>query len=92
MKLLVGGAGDLRDCGAGIRRGGGWGGMVGAVSWVNYDFFPSLDFPILVYFKENQTPQSVRDALNQPACPCPAFPTHTRQVGLALQGGGLAGR
>ncbi|EKX50489.1 hypothetical protein GUITHDRAFT_135155 [Guillardia theta CCMP2712] len=26
-------------------------------TWVNYDFFPSLEFPILVYFKENQTPQ-----------------------------------
>ena len=26
-------------------------------SFVNYDFFPSLDFPILVYFKETQTPK-----------------------------------
>jgi len=25
-------------------------------SFVNYDFFPSLTFPILVYFKETQTP------------------------------------
>ncbi len=27
--------------------------------WVNYDFFPSKEFPILVYFKENQTPPEV---------------------------------
>ena len=26
-------------------------------SFVNYDFFPSEDFPILVYFKETQTPE-----------------------------------
>lgn len=26
-------------------------------SFVNYDFFPSKEFPILVYFKETQTPQ-----------------------------------
>jgi hypothetical protein len=25
-------------------------------TFVNYDFFPSVDFPILVYFKETQTP------------------------------------
>ena len=25
--------------------------------FVNYDFFPSADFPVLVYFKETQTPQ-----------------------------------
>ena len=24
---------------------------------MNYDFFPSKDFPILVYFKETQTPE-----------------------------------
>ena len=29
-------------------------------SFVNYDFFPSRDFPILVYFKETQTPESNR--------------------------------
>jgi len=26
-------------------------------SIVNYDFFPSIDLPILVYFKETQTPK-----------------------------------
>lgn len=26
-------------------------------SFVNYDFFPSVDLPVLVYFKETQTPQ-----------------------------------
>ena len=26
-------------------------------SFVNYDFFPSRSFPILVYFKETQTPE-----------------------------------
>ena len=26
-------------------------------TWVHYDFFPSKDFPILVYFKETQTPE-----------------------------------
>ena len=26
-------------------------------SFVNWDFFPSVDLPILVYFKETQTPQ-----------------------------------
>mmetsp|Transcript_4046 Transcript_4046/g.5556 ORF Transcript_4046/g.5556 Transcript_4046/m.5556 type:complete len:92 (+) Transcript_4046:173-448(+) len=26
-------------------------------SFVNWDFFPSIKFPILVYFKETQTPQ-----------------------------------
>jgi len=26
-------------------------------SFVNWDFFPSIDYPILVYFKENQTPE-----------------------------------
>ena len=29
-------------------------------SFVNWDFLPSEDFPILVYFKETQTPESVR--------------------------------
>lgn len=27
--------------------------------FVNYDFFPSADFPILVYFKETQTPENM---------------------------------
>lgn len=27
-------------------------------SFVNFDFFPSVNFPILVYFKETQTPES----------------------------------
>jgi NIMA (never in mitosis gene a)-related kinase len=26
-------------------------------TWVNYDYFPSKEFPILVYFKETQTPE-----------------------------------
>ena len=26
-------------------------------SFVNWDFFPSVDLPILVYFKETQTPK-----------------------------------
>ena len=26
-------------------------------SFVNWDFYPSVDFPILVYFKETQTPK-----------------------------------
>ena len=26
-------------------------------SFVNWDFFPSVDYPVLVYFKESQTPQ-----------------------------------
>ena len=29
-------------------------------SFVNYDFLPSEQFPILVYFKETQTPESSR--------------------------------
>jgi len=28
-------------------------------SFVNWDFFPSVDFPILVYFKETQTPSEL---------------------------------
>jgi len=28
-------------------------------SFVNYDFFPSRSFPILVYFKETQTPEEM---------------------------------
>ena len=30
-------------------------------SFVNYDFFPSVDLPVLVYFKETQTPQDKWD-------------------------------
>ena len=26
-------------------------------TFVNWDFYPSLEFPILVYFKETQTPK-----------------------------------
>ena len=29
--------------------------------FVNWDFFPSVDFPILVYFKETQTPRELWD-------------------------------
>jgi Protein of unknown function (DUF3119) len=29
-------------------------------TFVNYDFLPSKDFPILVYFKETQTPVDAR--------------------------------
>jgi Protein of unknown function (DUF3119) len=29
-------------------------------TFVNYAFLPSEDFPILVYFKETQTPESAR--------------------------------
>ena len=29
-------------------------------TFVNWRFFPSVDFPILVYFKENQTPRVSR--------------------------------
>lgn len=46
---------DLKDSGENIVVGG-------ANRWdydkfVNWDFFPSVDFPILVYFKEVQTPK-----------------------------------
>ena len=46
---------DLKASGENIVVGG-------ANRWaydkfVNYDFFPSVDFPILVYFKETQTPR-----------------------------------
>ena len=30
-------------------------------SFVNWEFFPSVDLPILVYFKETQTPQDQWD-------------------------------
>jgi hypothetical protein len=45
----------LKDSGENIVVGGAnrW----GYKSFVNYDFFPSKDFPILVYFKETQTPK-----------------------------------
>lgn len=26
-------------------------------TFVNWDFFPSIDLPILIYFKETQTPE-----------------------------------
>ena len=29
-------------------------------SFVNYDFFPSINLPILVYFKETQTPKEMQ--------------------------------
>ena len=29
-------------------------------SFVNYDFFPSIQLPILVYFKETQTPKDMQ--------------------------------
>ena len=29
-------------------------------SFVNWDFFPSIDLPILIYFKETQTPQDMQ--------------------------------
>lgn len=46
---------DLQDSGENIVVGGAnrW----AYKSFVNWDIFPSRDFPILVYFKENQTPQ-----------------------------------
>lgn len=46
----------LRDSGENIVVGGKnrW----EYESFVNWDFYPSLDFPILVYFKETQTPTS----------------------------------
>ena len=30
-------------------------------SFVNWEFFPSVDLPVLVYFKETQTPQDQWD-------------------------------
>jgi len=46
---------ELKDSGENIVVGGAnrW----KYDTWVNYDFFPSKDFPILVYFKETQTPE-----------------------------------
>lgn len=47
---------DLTDSGENIVVGGAnrW----TYDSFVNWDFFPSLGFPILVYFKETQTPKA----------------------------------
>lgn len=46
---------ELEDSGENIVVGGAnrW----AYKSFVNWDIFPSRDFPILVYFKENQTPE-----------------------------------
>jgi hypothetical protein len=48
------GSAELRDSGENIVVGGAnrW----AYESFVNWDFFPSPSFPILVYFKETQTP------------------------------------
>lgn len=50
------GSEDLKDSGENIVVGGAnrW----EYESFVNWDFYPSVDFPILVYFKETQTPQA----------------------------------
>jgi len=47
---------DLNDSGENFVVGGAnrW----AYTSFVNWDFFPSLAFPILVYFKETQTPKT----------------------------------
>jgi len=47
---------DLKDSGENFVVGGAnrW----AYTSFVNWDFFPSLAFPILVYFKETQTPKT----------------------------------
>ena len=49
------GSDDLRDSGENIVVGGAnrW----AYASFVNWDFFPSPAFPVLVYFKETQTPR-----------------------------------
>mmetsp|Transcript_24535 Transcript_24535/g.44273 ORF Transcript_24535/g.44273 Transcript_24535/m.44273 type:complete len:235 (+) Transcript_24535:1-705(+) len=49
------GSGELQDSGENIVVGGAnrW----AYSSFVNWDFYPSADFPILVYFKETQTPK-----------------------------------
>lgn len=51
--------GDLSTTGENVVVGGAnrW----AYKSFVNWDFFPSEEFPILVYFKENQTPQEMWD-------------------------------
>jgi len=56
---------ELKTTSAGTEELGGSGEniVVGGANrwayntWVNYDYFPSKEFPILVYFKENQTPE-----------------------------------
>lgn len=55
---------ELKNAGAGEELNESGDNIVvgGANRWnydafVNYDFFPSIDVPILVYFKETQTPQ-----------------------------------
>lgn len=50
---------DLKDTGENFVVGGSnrW----NYDSFVNYDFFPSAKFPILVYFKETQTPSNKWD-------------------------------
>lgn len=56
FELKTVGEDDLNDSGENIVVGGAnrW----AYTSFVNWDFFPSADFPILVYFKETQTPQA----------------------------------
>lgn len=51
------GSDDLTDSGENFVVGGAnrW----TYDSFVNYDFFPSVEYPILVYFKETQTPQKM---------------------------------
>ncbi|KAK3272910.1 hypothetical protein CYMTET_18821 [Cymbomonas tetramitiformis] len=56
FELLLNGTGeDLESSGENIVVGGAnrW----EYSSFVNWTFFPSLEFPILVYFKETQTPE-----------------------------------
>lgn len=59
-------------------------------SFVNYDFLPSRDFPILVYFKETQTPEAnwveapiVADSLKGQAHFFPAI-ANTQQLELGF--------
>jgi hypothetical protein len=55
LKTTSSDSGDLKDSGENIVVGGAnrW----NYDTWVNYDYFPSKEFPILVYFKETQTPK-----------------------------------
>mmetsp|Transcript_38352 Transcript_38352/g.92496 ORF Transcript_38352/g.92496 Transcript_38352/m.92496 type:complete len:229 (-) Transcript_38352:388-1074(-) len=57
------GSDELKDSGDNVIVGGAnrW----AYTSFVNWDFYPSLEFPILVYFKETQTPQSDGDSDGQ---------------------------